>query len=195
MVAPELLAVHKRKLNTDLFLMESQYCDMQYIQSKINKMSTKHKSRSVAYHWLKKMLSLGRIQRPAHCVLCGGGGRIEAHHPDYANFKLVVWLCVACHRACANLLFHESLLLYLAFSNRLPDYSNVDIYEQESRPLREWAFGKGENKVGVRALSCSKCGHEWRPRTNKVLSCPSCKRYDWNKNKDRNSEKSNKESK
>jgi len=28
---------------------------------------------------------------------------------------------------------------------------------------------------------CARCGHEWRPRKDGVvpLSCPKCKRYDW----------------
>ena len=29
---------------------------------------------------------------------------------------------------------------------------------------------------------CLRCGHEWTARTDdKPISCPRCKRYDWNK--------------
>lgn len=30
---------------------------------------------------------------------------------------------------------------------------------------------------------CEKCGHEWIPRKRKPVSCPRCKRYDWDKPK------------
>jgi predicted Zn-ribbon and HTH transcriptional regulator len=32
---------------------------------------------------------------------------------------------------------------------------------------------------------CKQCGHEWRSRIGKPLSCPRCKRYDWNKPKEK----------
>jgi excisionase family DNA binding protein len=31
---------------------------------------------------------------------------------------------------------------------------------------------------------CQRCGHEWTPKTDKPLSCPACKRYDWQESKE-----------
>ena len=30
-------------------------------------------------------------------------------------------------------------------------------------------------------MKCNKCGYEWTPRTIKPLTCPKCKRYDYDK--------------
>jgi hypothetical protein len=46
---------------------------------------------------VKRALKRGVLVRPETCSVCGGGGPIEAHHPDY-NFPLdVEWLCRQCH--------------------------------------------------------------------------------------------------
>ena len=29
--------------------------------------------------------------------------------------------------------------------------------------------------------SCKKCGYKWESKLENPLSCPRCKRYDWNK--------------
>lgn len=36
----------------------------------------------------------------------------------------------------------------------------------------------------LKELKCKKCGHSWNSRTNKPVSCPRCKSYDWNKTKE-----------
>jgi hypothetical protein len=48
----------------------------------------------VAVRWAVKK---GRLVRPESCSECGGGGRIEGHHDDYARRLDVVWLCTECH--------------------------------------------------------------------------------------------------
>lgn len=32
---------------------------------------------------------------------------------------------------------------------------------------------------------CKKCGHEWIARTKNPKACPACKRYDWDKGKNK----------
>lgn len=39
----------------------------------------------------------GKISRPSTCEECGGGGLIQAHHPDYSRPFDVEWLCTTCH--------------------------------------------------------------------------------------------------
>jgi len=31
---------------------------------------------------------------------------------------------------------------------------------------------------------CKLCGHQWQPRVKNVAECPRCKRYNWNKTKE-----------
>lgn len=40
----------------------------------------------------------GDLKRKRFCERCGAGGRIEAHHADYAKKLDVEWLCAGCHR-------------------------------------------------------------------------------------------------
>lgn len=45
-----------------------------------------------------RQIADGRLVRGA-CSVCGTAKRVEAHHPDYSDAGLVVWLCGPCHRA------------------------------------------------------------------------------------------------
>lgn len=36
--------------------------------------------------------------KPDKCALCGGGWKIEAHHPNYKMKYQVVYVCWKCHR-------------------------------------------------------------------------------------------------
>lgn len=38
----------------------------------------------------------GRIRKEP-CALCGGSEHVHAHHKDYAEPLVVVWLCAKCH--------------------------------------------------------------------------------------------------
>ena len=49
-----------------------------------------------AFHYAVKT---GRIARPAACSRCKTVGRVEGHHPDYAEPLQVIWLCRNCHAA------------------------------------------------------------------------------------------------
>lgn len=33
--------------------------------------------------------------------------------------------------------------------------------------------------IKLNYLKCGKCGHEWLPRTKKVVVCPRCHSYKW----------------
>lgn len=52
-----------------------------------------------AHKRVEGALRSGQLARPDCCDQCGGGGRIEAHHHDYAQPLEVTWLCQPCHRA------------------------------------------------------------------------------------------------
>jgi hypothetical protein len=40
----------------------------------------------------------GRVKRAEICEQCGRGDvPIQAHHPDYSQPLVVVWLCSQCH--------------------------------------------------------------------------------------------------
>ena len=36
----------------------------------------------------------------------------------------------------------------------------------------------------VTKIKCKLCGHRWLARVEDPRSCPNCKRYDWNKQKE-----------
>jgi hypothetical protein len=44
----------------------------------------------------------GRIIRPKRCDRCGKPGRLDSHHPDYAQPDLVAFLCRSCHMLAHN---------------------------------------------------------------------------------------------
>lgn len=39
----------------------------------------------------------GKIKK-LPCHICSTNENVQAHHPDYNDFKNVEWLCVTCHR-------------------------------------------------------------------------------------------------
>ena len=41
----------------------------------------------------------GKVIKPKRCNRCGEGGRLHAHHEDYAKPLAVEWLCSPCHKA------------------------------------------------------------------------------------------------
>lgn len=59
---------------------------------------TKERGRATAA--VSAAIKRGELKRSETCAWCGTGGRIEAHHPDYARPLMVVWLCRSCH--CAH---------------------------------------------------------------------------------------------
>jgi hypothetical protein len=49
---------------------------------------------------VRQALRKGVLTRPDRCEQCGGGGRIDGHHDDYAQPLAVRWLCRGtCHPA------------------------------------------------------------------------------------------------
>ena len=36
---------------------------------------------------------------------------------------------------------------------------------------------------------CKQCGYRWESRKDKPISCPNCKRYDWDNDKKQNKER------
>ncbi len=49
-------------------------------------------------HWtFSNAVTAGKIKRAERCSRCEKGGRIHAHHEDYAKPLDVVWLCPRCH--------------------------------------------------------------------------------------------------
>lgn len=47
---------------------------------------------------VRAAINKGLLKRPSECAMCGGGGRINAHHKDY-NFPYdIMWLCSSCHK-------------------------------------------------------------------------------------------------
>ena len=55
--------------------------------------------RVAAKNAAQRAVASGKIKRKDRCELCGVGGRLEKHHPDYDQPLLVVFLCSACHKA------------------------------------------------------------------------------------------------
>jgi hypothetical protein len=55
------------------------------------------KERDVVNRMVRSELAAGRLVRPRCCQLCWGGGRLQAHHEDYAKPLDVIWLCTQCH--------------------------------------------------------------------------------------------------
>lgn len=57
-----------------------------------------HADRRKAHSIVNYALRSGQIKKAEHCLNCGAGEGLEAHHPDYSRPLDVVWLCVPCHR-------------------------------------------------------------------------------------------------
>ena len=54
----------------------------------------KHAAHSYVKNWSRRK---GNVAPPM-CALCNAPGNVHAHHPNYKEPQLVVWLCPACHR-------------------------------------------------------------------------------------------------
>ena len=57
-----------------------------------------HPDRYAAHRQAGRAAAIGRIAKATTCEVCGNGGRLEKHHPNYDEPLLVVFLCPACHR-------------------------------------------------------------------------------------------------
>lgn len=66
-----------------------------YRKTWTDKSADKQKAHSVVNRACKD----GTLQRPSTCSRCGHQERIVAHHPDYSQPLLVIWLCEPCHKA------------------------------------------------------------------------------------------------
>jgi hypothetical protein len=54
-------------------------------------------------HWKTwKAIQSGKLVRSPFCQLCLAGGKVEAHHEDYALPLDVVWLCRMCHKGLSR---------------------------------------------------------------------------------------------
>jgi len=54
--------------------------------------------KSMARHLVAYAVTIGYIEKPLSCSLCGENDkRIEAHHTDYEKALEVQWLCQSCH--------------------------------------------------------------------------------------------------
>jgi len=53
--------------------------------------------KDVARMLVNKALRKGKITRPDHCTNCLYIDKPQAHHKDYENPGLIVWLCTGCH--------------------------------------------------------------------------------------------------
>lgn len=59
-----------------------------------------------AHGLLNNYLAEGCIKKPDFCTLCLSKEKIEAHHPNYDEPLLVVWVCRKCHIAIHKRLKH-----------------------------------------------------------------------------------------
>jgi hypothetical protein len=50
----------------------------------------------------RHLIRMGRLAAPKFCTQCGAAGPLETHHVDYADPRLVLWLCPDCHRVENN---------------------------------------------------------------------------------------------
>lgn len=60
--------------------------------------AARYPERTFAHKAVARALRTGRLTKADACERCGATGRIEGHHPDYAQPLQVIWLCVTCHR-------------------------------------------------------------------------------------------------
>jgi hypothetical protein len=75
-----------------------QLCHNAYVREhrpKHSELSEEERAKAVTRAYTNTLIARGAIQRqPCAC----GSLRAEAHHPDYTNPRLIVWLCRRCHR-------------------------------------------------------------------------------------------------
>lgn len=60
----------------------------------------KNPEKSKAHEVIHTAIRRNKIKRPEICEMADGTceGRIEGHHPDYSDRKMVMWLCLKHHR-------------------------------------------------------------------------------------------------
>jgi hypothetical protein len=63
---------------------------------KVYRMNNPQKKHAV--NLINSNIRSGSIIRLKSCEICGNGGNIQGHHPDYNEPLRVVWVCVSCHR-------------------------------------------------------------------------------------------------
>lgn len=57
----------------------------------------KHPDRYKARYTVHNAIRDKKLIKPKECEICGKVAALTAHHVDYSDPLLVVWLCWACH--------------------------------------------------------------------------------------------------
>ncbi len=57
----------------------------------------KNPAKDRASQTLRNAVARGKMKRSTVCEVCGLGGKIHGHHPDYSKPLEVQWLCIRCH--------------------------------------------------------------------------------------------------
>jgi ribosomal protein S27AE len=68
-----------------------------YANLRVKEWRIKYPERYKAHNKLNNAVRDGKIVKPDHCEICGKPGHIHAHHSDYSDQLLVVWICARCH--------------------------------------------------------------------------------------------------
>lgn len=47
---------------------------------------------------IRRLIKVGKLDKPLNCSMCGKAGRINAHHDDYNIPFEIRWVCSSCHK-------------------------------------------------------------------------------------------------
>jgi hypothetical protein len=58
----------------------------------------RHPEKARARDAVKYALRVGKLVKPETCSRCGQRKKLHAHHPDYSQRLIVIWVCQPCHK-------------------------------------------------------------------------------------------------
>ena len=59
---------------------------------------SRNPEKRAAHMAVEQAVGKGTIHKAIACEICGGIAKLSAHHTDYNEPLIVVWLCYGCHR-------------------------------------------------------------------------------------------------
>lgn len=66
-------------------------------ESYVRHFKAAHPQKTRAHQLVARAVRSGHLHRPLTCSACAASCRAQAHHEDYAQPLVVVWLCKSCH--------------------------------------------------------------------------------------------------
>lgn len=69
----------------------------QRVRERVKIWKKNNPEKTLAHRAIEKAIKTNKLVKPEQCTFCKKVRRLDAHHEDYENPLLVVWLCRDCH--------------------------------------------------------------------------------------------------